>query len=149
MIPIFISGEQDTGIGCACPNFAAGNLVGTGSEKRVVTFCCGINIAKRTWHAPAYNHLARSATNATYLRSDKQMHINQSDRRKESLNISIVGSVYVGLVAGACVAEIGHRVILVDSDGKKIAALRNGKVPIHEEFLPELITRHSGANCRC
>jgi len=58
------------------------------------------------------------------------MHINQSDRRKESLNISIVGSVYVGLVAGACLAEIGHRVILVDSDQKKIAALRNGKVPI-------------------
>ena len=73
------------------------------------------------------------------------MHPNQSDRGKEPLNIAIVGSGYVGLVAGACFAEIGHRVILVDSDEKKIAALRNGKVPIHEEFLPELITRHAGA----
>ena len=56
-----------------------------------------------------------------------------------------MGSGYVGLVAGACFAEIGHRVILIDSDKNKIAALRNGNVPIHEEFLPELITRHAGA----
>ena len=86
----------------------------------------------------------KSATNATYLRIEKEVHTNQSDRRTGSLNVAIVGSGYVGLVAGACFAEIGHRVILVDSDEKKIAALRNGKVPIHEEFLPELITRHSG-----
>src|SRR6185437_15329561 len=108
-------------------------------------FCCAINLRHNDWRASAYRHSAKSATNATYLRIDKEVHTNQSDSRKESLNIAIVGSGYVGLVAGACFAEIGHRVILVDSDEKKIAALRHGRVPIHEEFLPELITRHPGS----
>lgn len=62
-----------------------------------------------------------------------------------SMRITVVGSGYVGLVAGACFAEIGHDVILVDNDSKKLADLKNGKVPIHEEFLPELIARHAGA----
>lgn len=61
-----------------------------------------------------------------------------------SMRITVVGSGYVGLVAGACFAEIGHEVILVDNDAKKLADLQNGKIPIHEEFLPELISRHAG-----
>ena len=61
-----------------------------------------------------------------------------------SMRITVVGSGYVGLVAGACFAEIGHEIILVDSDIKKLTDLENGKVPIHEEFLPELISRHAG-----
>jgi UDPglucose 6-dehydrogenase len=60
------------------------------------------------------------------------------------MRIAVVGSGYVGLVAGACFAEIGHDVILVDNDERKLAALENGIVPIHEEFLPELISKHSG-----
>jgi UDPglucose 6-dehydrogenase len=50
----------------------------------------------------------------------------------------------VGLVAGACFADLGHEVILVDNDPKKLAALREGQVPIHENFLPELLQRHRG-----
>ena len=50
----------------------------------------------------------------------------------------------MGLVAGACFAEIGHDVILVDNDLRKLAELRKGHVPIHEESLPELISAHSG-----
>jgi UDPglucose 6-dehydrogenase len=61
------------------------------------------------------------------------------------MKIAVVGSGYVGLVAAACFAEIGHDVICADNDVQKIAALRNGIVPIHEEFLPELIQRHSGS----
>ena|SRR5579872_4060647 len=60
------------------------------------------------------------------------------------MRIAIVGSGYVGLVAGACLAEIGHEVILVDNDPQKLEALRAGRVPIHEEYLPELIARWSG-----
>src|ERR1700676_1808510 len=60
------------------------------------------------------------------------------------MRIAVVGSGYVGLVAGACFAELGHEVILVDNDQQKLAALRNGQVPIHEKFLPELLTRHRG-----
>ncbi len=60
------------------------------------------------------------------------------------MQIAVVGSGYVGLVAGACFADLGHDVILVDNDQPKLAALRNGQVPIHEKFLPELLTRHRG-----
>jgi UDPglucose 6-dehydrogenase len=60
------------------------------------------------------------------------------------MRIAVVGSGYVGLVAGACFADLGHDVILVDNDQPKLEALRNGQVPIHEKFLPELLTRHRG-----
>jgi UDPglucose 6-dehydrogenase len=60
------------------------------------------------------------------------------------MRIAVVGSGYVGLVAGACFADLGHDVILVDNDQQKLAALRNGQVPIHEKFLPELLARHRG-----
>lgn len=60
------------------------------------------------------------------------------------MHIAVVGSGYVGLVAGACFAELGHEVVLVDNDVAKIAALRRGEVPIHEKFLPELLSRHRG-----
>lgn len=60
------------------------------------------------------------------------------------MHITIVGSGYVGLVAGACFADMGHQVILVDNDQQKLAALNQGQVPIHEKFLPELLERHRG-----
>jgi len=58
------------------------------------------------------------------------------------MQVAVVGSGYVGLVAGACFADLGHDVILVDNDQRKLAALRDGQVPIHEKFLPELLSRH-------
>src|SRR5213082_2716071 len=60
------------------------------------------------------------------------------------MHIAVVGSGYVGLVAGACFADLGHEVILVDNDQRKLVALKNGTVPIHENFLPELLARHRG-----
>ncbi len=60
------------------------------------------------------------------------------------MRIAVVGSGYVGLVTGACFAELGHEVLLVDNDENKLAALRSGDVPIHERFLPELLARHRG-----
>lgn len=59
----------------------------------------------------------------------------------ESISIAVVGSGYVGLVAAVCFAEMGHRVVCVDCDGARVARLRNGEVPIHEEYLPELLNR--------
>ena len=58
------------------------------------------------------------------------------------VSIAVVGSGYVGLVAAACFAEIGHQVICVDNDERKVAMLREGGVPIHEEYLPELLARY-------
>src|SRR5271169_5993186 len=60
------------------------------------------------------------------------------------MRIAVVGSGYVGLVAGACFADLGHDVVLVDNDERKLSALMNGQVPIHENFLPELLSRHRG-----
>lgn len=60
------------------------------------------------------------------------------------MQIAVVGSGYVGLVAGACFADLGHDVVLVDNDLKKVTALQQGIVPIHEKFLPELLARHRG-----
>jgi UDPglucose 6-dehydrogenase len=44
------------------------------------------------------------------------------------MNIAIVGSGYVGLVTGACFADVGHHVICVDNDQQKIAALKSGRI---------------------
>jgi UDPglucose 6-dehydrogenase len=60
------------------------------------------------------------------------------------MRIAVVGSGYVGLVAGACFAELGHQVVLVDNDERKLAELQRGECPIHEKFLPELLERHRG-----
>lgn len=61
------------------------------------------------------------------------------------MRIAVIGSGYVGLVAAACFAEIGHQVTCVDSDAEKLAALQRGETPIHEKFLPELLARHRGS----
>jgi len=61
------------------------------------------------------------------------------------MKIAVVGSGYVGLVAAACFAEIGHEVICVDNDDEKLAALDRGETPIHEQYLPELLARHRGS----
>lgn len=60
--------------------------------------------------------------------------------------IAVVGSGYVGLVSAACFAEIGHRVICVDNDEEKVRILNEGGVPIHEEYLPELLGKHRRGN---
>ena len=62
------------------------------------------------------------------------------------MHIAVVGSGYVGLVAGACFADLGHQVIVVDNDQAKLTALKSGLVPIHEKFLPELLLRHRDHN---
>ena len=64
------------------------------------------------------------------------------------MQIAVVGSGYVGLVAGACFADLGHDVIVVDNDDKKLSALNRGQVPIHEKFLPELLHRHRGSRLK-
>ena len=61
------------------------------------------------------------------------------------MDLSIVGSGYVGLVTGACFADVGHNVVCVDNDPRKVEALQAGKVPIYEPGLEEVINRNVAA----
>ena len=61
------------------------------------------------------------------------------------MEIGIVGAGHVGLVTGACLAEIGHRVVCVDDDRKKIAVLHAGGMPFYEPHLEELVRRNCSA----
>ncbi len=60
------------------------------------------------------------------------------------MNVSILGTGYVGLTTGACLAFLGHKVTCADADPKKIEMLENGEVPFHEPFIAELV-----AEARC
>jgi UDPglucose 6-dehydrogenase len=57
------------------------------------------------------------------------------------MRVAVVGTGYVGLVAGACFADAGNRVICVDKDARKVAALRNAEIPIYEPGLETLVRR--------
>ena len=59
------------------------------------------------------------------------------------MKIAVVGTGYVGLVAGACLAENGNEVICVDKDQAKIATLEAGKMPIYEPGLEEMVRRNT------
>jgi UDPglucose 6-dehydrogenase len=59
------------------------------------------------------------------------------------MKIAVVGSGYVGLVLGACLAETGNDVICVDKDDAKVRMLRKGRVPIYEPGLTELVQRNT------
>ena len=67
---------------------------------------------------------------------------------RKTIQIAVVGSGYVGLVAAVCFAEMGHDVICVDNDERKVAALQAGDTLIHENYLPALLERYRNTRVR-
>ena len=61
------------------------------------------------------------------------------------MKITIIGTGYVGLVTGACLAEMGNHVMCLDVDANKIRLLEDGGIPIHEPGLPEMVARNRTA----
>ena len=57
--------------------------------------------------------------------------------------VGIFGAGWVGLVTGACFAELGHTVVIRDVVPERIEALRRGEVPFHEERVPELLAKNA------
>lgn len=64
------------------------------------------------------------------------------------MKISVIGTGYVGLVSGVCLADTGHEVICVDVDPAKVDMINAGQPPIYEKGLEELLTRHCGVGLR-
>src|SRR5262245_57515166 len=58
------------------------------------------------------------------------------------MNVCMVGTGYVGLVTGACLADFGMNVVCVDKDESKIDALQNGRMPIYEPGLEQLVAKN-------
>lgn len=58
------------------------------------------------------------------------------------MRIAMIGSGYVGLVSGACLADFGHEVVCIDKDPGKIAALNEGRMPIYEPGLDTLVAEN-------
>src|SRR5574343_685092 len=61
------------------------------------------------------------------------------------MKVSVIGSGYVGLVTGACLAEVGNQVLCLDVDPAKIALLQGGGVPLYEPGLEDMIRRNAAA----
>ncbi|MEO7157832.1 MAG: UDP-glucose 6-dehydrogenase, partial [Vicinamibacterales bacterium] len=61
------------------------------------------------------------------------------------MKITMIGTGYVGLVTGACFAEVGNDVLCLDVDARKIAILNGGDVPIHEPGLEPMVRRNRAA----
>src|SRR5690554_1562953 len=61
------------------------------------------------------------------------------------MKLTIFGTGYVGLVTGACLADVGHNVLCVDTDSDKITRLNKGEIPIYEPGLDTIVERNMRA----
>lgn len=62
------------------------------------------------------------------------------------MRVCVIGGGYVGLVTGSCLAELGHNVVIIDIDEKKVLSINEGKPPLFEAGLEEIVKKHIGKN---
>ncbi len=103
-----------------------------------------VSALNKCFDADIEDALIEIAVTFSKLHADEPVAQMKTLQEKARMRIAVVGSGYVGLVTGACFADLGHEVVLVDNDEKKLAALKKGEIPIHEQYLPELLSRHRG-----
>jgi UDPglucose 6-dehydrogenase len=72
----------------------------------------------------------------------RRLNNRESAQGRIIMNVSVIGTGYVGLVAGACLSDTGNHVSCIDVDEKKIANLQKGEIPIFEPGLEEIVTRN-------
>jgi UDPglucose 6-dehydrogenase len=77
------------------------------------------------------------------FRLTRSQYGRKTTQETHNVNITVIGSGYVGLVTGTCLAALGHRVVCLDADDAKIAQLNKGVIPIYETGLKELVDKHS------
>ena len=58
------------------------------------------------------------------------------------MELTIFGTGYVGLVTGACLADVGHRVLCMDIDAAKVSLLKRGEIPLYEPGLEDIVKRN-------
>jgi UDPglucose 6-dehydrogenase len=68
--------------------------------------------------------------------------LNMQRSQESCMRVTVIGSGYVGLVTGACLSDLGFKVVCLDKDEQKIRALQDGEVPIYEPGLKELLARN-------
>src|SRR3954452_11549274 len=76
---------------------------------------------------------------ATHRTNEQRRRCTSKKTAVWLMRITMIGTGYVGLVSGACFAEIGHQVTCVDKDARKVAALCRGEIPIFEPGLEAMV----------
>ena len=109
---------------------------------RSCTWSCSTRRRRDYW---VVNTLLDRLSNETMIAIAKGLRPLGSSRRASRMRVAVFGAGYVGLVTGACFADLGHDVVVRDIVEEKIDALRARRVPIHEEGLDELLERNARA----
>src|SRR6516162_2910063 len=133
--------------GSRCAGFIVDCMAGVreggfGSQPRRPAGAVAGGLAGGGWSTIREHRTAWRNAGADLSRIARQTDLRDQRGILEQMNIAVVGTGYVGLVSGTCYAENGNDVACVDIESRRIAALSEGKIPIYEPGLGELVRRN-------